>query len=68
MGYYPPYIPDTYLQAVKYIPNSSMSVKKVERVTKKHIDEHRLQHNIHTQLPQKEKERQGKGLFFDHYA
>jgi hypothetical protein len=66
MGYYPPYIPDTYLQAVKYIPNSYDSVKKVEPVTKKHIDSHRLEKNI--DLSQKTKDLQGKGFFFDQYA
>jgi hypothetical protein len=66
MGYYPPYIPDTYLQSVKYIPNSYDSVKKVEPVTKKLIDSHRLEKNI--DLSQQAKDLQGKGFFFDQYA
>jgi hypothetical protein len=66
MGYYPPYIPDTYLQTVKYIPNSYDSVKKVEPVAKKHIDGHRLERNI--ELSQKTKDQEGKGFFFDQYA
>jgi hypothetical protein len=66
MGYYPPYIPDTYLQAVKYIPNSFETVKKIEPVTKKHIEDYRLKRNI--ELSQKSRDLEGKGFFFDQYA
>jgi hypothetical protein len=66
MGYYPPYIPDSYLQAVKYIPNSYEPIKKVEPVTKKDIDSHRLDKNM--EISQKPQDQEGKGFFFDQYA
>lgn len=68
MAYYPFYIPDTYLQAVRHIPNNYpyYRVSEINNTARahKHQDElkRRLKFAKHT------KKQQGKGLNFDQYA
>ncbi len=68
MGYYPPYVPDLYLQTVKITPAAKNRVGRVEPVTS--VKRKWVQHQSN---PSHEhalclKRMAGKGLRFDRYA
>jgi hypothetical protein len=65
MGYYPPYVPDTYLQNMKHITMDRIMIKPVEAIQKKEINPHRLKQQ--TKYPRRYKGDM-KGQFFDQYA
>lgn len=68
MGYYPFYIPDTYLQAVKYIPNSYpyYRVQEIDPTARVHKRQTPLKRNL--KFEKNINKQQGKGLNFDQYA
>jgi hypothetical protein len=66
MALYPPFVPDSYLQGLKYISPAMYSVKRISPIAKKHMDHHRLKKrnlNIRKKIGE-----EGKGIFFDQYS
>jgi hypothetical protein len=68
MAYYPYYVPDTYLLAVKYIPNTHRyyRVKEVDSTARLHKEQDRLKRR--NKLTKNLKRQKDKGLYFDQYA
>jgi|GEM_PF-3663474 len=65
MGYYPPYVPDSYLLSVRPISNPQLSVKRVEAISHKKIE---VQNQNHPFQQKPFKTYDGKGNLFDQYA
>lgn len=66
MGYVAPYIPDTLIETLKYIPSTSNAVKKVEPIEKKELNKYRLQNTMRKH--QEINTHPYKGKHFDQYA
>lgn len=66
MGYYPPYIPDTYLQVFRPIPSTRMGIKRVERIPFKKTELERWEGQM--MLREEIKKQTGLGLYFDQYV
>ncbi|GAA0380557.1 hypothetical protein [Bacillus horti] len=65
MGYYPPYVPDTYLQTFRTIPTSRVAIKPVEPIPYKRIEPKRWEQQL--RQPEDLKKQTGLGLNFDQY-
>lgn len=65
MGYYPPYVPDTYIQIFRPLPSSRIPVKRVEAIQYKHIERKKWEGKL--MLPDEFKKETGLGVYFDQY-
>lgn len=68
MAYYPYYVPDTYLQAVKYIPNNYRyyKVKEVDSSTRLNREQDRLKRRL--KFDKNINKQKNQGRHFDQYA
>jgi len=66
MAYYPPYVPETYLLTMRYIPSHSAAIKRVEKVENKIIEKESIKTRY--RKPISTFQDNGKGFYLDKYA